>query len=295
MLPVVRVLRTGVLLLAVAAPAALTSSCNRMMRYPVRDPATYAGFAEDDLRTRLNPYLLTTAVFDRVVVEIDWVDGCEPAPKAVRRLERVLGTVLPAELEVEVVVDDRIERARWDRAVAAGAIDALAGESIDRLPDLVGRTEVVYVLYLPRHPDRPEAFGAAVPWTFERDGVVHEVSGLFVSRDNLERRALLWVTANRIDRSTLVHEFGHVLGLVADPRHAQARRHEHCRNPHCVMTHPFARSITYWALVGPLGARLPDDYCRECRRELARVQELWDEDARTNPDFAERLRARRRN
>jgi hypothetical protein len=62
----------------------------------------------------MNPYILNTILFDRLVIEIDWVEGCVPSAQAIRGLEKRLDQYLPAEMELSIEVDDEIPRERWD-------------------------------------------------------------------------------------------------------------------------------------------------------------------------------------
>ena len=285
--------RVAILLLGLLFLDVPPTACRAVLRYPGvgRKPLTAL-----QREIPLNPFILTNLVYRKLLIEVDWVEGCEPAPKALAALERVARKYCPAGKEIGILRDDEIPRKRWEEAMKAEkelgeGRNELAQHYIGHVPDEATRTEVVYVLYSPRPAAGEAAFGQSESWSVERGGRIVNVTGLSVFKDPVRRSAHLWVTADRIDAMTLVHEFGHVLGLVGNPAHAQLRLPDHCRNPDCVMTHPELRSILYYAFVGFLGARLPYDYCNQCQQDIRDAQRSWEARAAADPAFPHRLSA----
>src|SRR5213593_3302447 len=92
---------------------AATSACRYLLRSPVDH--LRPGQEEDRLLDRMNVSLLTNLVAKRLVIEVDWVEGCEPAPIALEALERVAREYCP--LEIRVVKDDVIPRRKWEGAL----------------------------------------------------------------------------------------------------------------------------------------------------------------------------------
>ena len=86
---------------------------------------------------------------------------------------------------------------------------------------------------------------------------------LHMYMDQIRDEARLWITGATIERTVLVHEAGHAIGL------------NHCTRPDCVMYKPRPEDGVWdWRMVlanlAPalfLG-RIPDDFCALCRRDL---------------------------
>jgi hypothetical protein len=256
-----------------------------MLRYPVVERSPGGGRDSVLLRT-MDPSLLSNFLGRRLVIEVDWVEGCEPAALALAGLERTARAYCPAGKEIVVRADDVIPRAEW-ASCPAGDTSPLANRHLDELPDEAEGTEVLYMLYLPRKaPDDLRSFGARGGWEIARGGRTVPVRGMVLYKEAIREHSHLWATAARMDRSTLVHEFGHLLGLVGNPAHMQSRLPGHCANPECVMAQPQWRSILYFTTAGLMGTRMPRDYCRECRADIRRAQQLWQERAAADPRFA---------
>ena len=270
--------------------ALVATGCSRILRYPVVEaPSADRGAA---LSTGMNAEILGAGFSQHLIVEIDWVEGCASAPLAVEYLERRLNQYLPEGKTSELLLDDEIPLDVWsaEEPVGGKREDAAVQQFLDHLPDNAEGVEVVYVLY---RPGSDSFFGYKHTWVVERAGEAVALDGITMFPEKFERTARLWVTPRRIDRNTLVHEFGHVLGLVCAHDHTQRDNPYHCANPRCIMTHPRLRSLVYWGLVGPLGARMPTDYCRECRADIREAQAIWGKSLKDDPDFVEAWREQR--
>jgi hypothetical protein len=240
-------------------------------RYPAVAPGgePYTAAA---LAAQLDPSLLAEGVSDRTVVEIDWVEGCKPGPQAVAGLDAILEKYSPPNHPVEIVVDQEIPHAEWDEPSSRDRlIEKYAG--VERAND--PRTAWRYVLFA---PSVGGFFGHSFNWAVTRGGVTIRVQGLVVSRSAHQRYALLWFDLDRLERMTLIHEFGHLFGLVGNPAHersAPAHR-RHCTNLHCVMAHPTLRVIASNFTAG-LFNRFMTDYCADCQADIRRAQAYWTE------------------
>ncbi len=259
----------GIVLIVVLVLVA-GSGCRALLRYPVEVPDPQRD-VDAIIQQNANPRLLTGRFGNRLRIEIDWVEGCAPTQKAIRGLEKRLDRYLAEEMRAEIVVDDEIPRAEWD-AIDRYDTHPLVEKYLDQLPD--DESEVVYVLYQPHHRGY---FGHTDSWMIERDGRLALVDGLAMFQDSIRRRSILWISAATIERTTLIHEFGHVLGLTNNPEHVQFGNPMHCSNPQCVMTHPRWRSVAYNFPRGFFTGTLPSNYCRACRADLERGRKLWEE------------------
>src|SRR5262249_53576439 len=123
------------------------------------------------------------------------------------------------------------------------------------------------------------------------------VSGLVVSRSAHRKYARLWISLDRLEEMTLIHEFGHLLGLVGNPTHEQsnpAHRH-HCTSLRCSMAHPRLRVILRSFPAGIFNQFITD-HCADCQADIRTAQAYWRDRVRAEPDYVahrERERAMR--
>lgn len=263
-------------------------SCVAIPRYPPVErgatPYPAARLAEE-----LDPWLLADGLSERVVVEIDWVAGARPGPRAVAGLDRVLRRYVPASVPVEVLLDDEIPEQAW-RSAGAHPESKLV-ESWAQTATAEPGVERRYALFLPTL--RHGLFGYSSDWSFLRDGEPIQVRGVVVSYDAHARYAKLWIDVDRLLRGTLIHEFGHQLGLVTNDRHERTARHWlHCTSLVCLMAHPTARVIARNAAKG-LFNKFPRDYCDRCQEDIRRAQAWWRERMAEDPGYVAARDARR--
>jgi hypothetical protein len=251
--------------------------------------------AEVALTEAMNPFVLTNLVSSRLVVEVDRVAGFEPSPAALSAAEHLLRTHCEEGKHVEVLLDDEIPRSEWEKAVGRPGLEALVARWLDRDPSDWGRTEIVYVLYAPDSGPwyAAEASGMTDRVTFSRGGTVATVQTVLLFTDEIRRDALLWITRAKIERATLVHELGHVMGLVANPAHAQPGDSRHCSVARCVMHTPGRRAGFVNGLSALFAGRIPSRYGKRCLDDLETAKRLWREHAATSPGYVRHLKAKR--
>jgi len=227
-------------------------------------------YPPEKLAVEFDQALLREGVSDRTVVEIDWVEGCKPGPQAIAGLEAILKKYSPPNHAVEIVVDQEIPRAEWDPlSWRERLIEKYAGVERASVP----RTAWRYVVFV---PEAGGFFGHTFVRSVTRDGVTTAVKGLVVSRSAHQKYALLWIDLDRLERMTLIHEFGHLFGLVGNPSHersAPAHR-QHCTDLHCLMAHPTLRVIARNFAVGIFNHYMTD-YCDACQADIRKAQAHW--------------------
>lgn len=260
-----------------------------MLRYPVEGPHPDRSLERETLDA-MNPFVLTDLVYRTLVVEVDAVEGYEPDPDALEALRATIREHADPGRAFVVVRDDTIPKAEYD--AAKGNVRELVERHLDRVPDLERSEEVVSVLYVPDAGGG--VFGYHTTWMFERDGQRVVVDGVVIGTDAIREHARLWIGPRKIERATLIHEFGHVLGLVGVSSHEQRRDPLHCSNPQCVMNHPRWRPILYNLPRALFTGRLPYAYCRDCRADIERAKRAWHEREKRDPYFADRLADERR-
>ena len=265
-------------------------ACRAAFRYPTAaDPV--ARPPDEVLRETMNPYLLTNLVSRRVVFEIDWVEGAAPHPKALAGFEATLRQHLPEGKELILRVDDEIPLWRWAAETGSFAERAARlGEYLDGDPAAWDRAELAWVLYVPGTEN--EFVGWTERLAVEADGAPRIVEAIFLFQETIRSKAALWITPTKSEKSVLVHEAGHLLGLVRNPTHEEQGNPGHCTEPPCVMAHQRTRAQFYNALPAFFAGKIPDDFGDRCRADIRRARELWAERA-DEPGYVERLKRRR--
>jgi len=162
----------------------------------------------------------------------------------------------------------------------------VAERFLDELPRPSEGHEAIYIAVIPHSLDDAGLYGHAHGWVVEREGRRRWIDGISLFHETISKTATLWVNAERIERATLIHEFGHLLGLVHNPAHTQKGNLGHCTSPKCVMTHPRWRSRVYWSTVGVLGKRMPTDFCHDCQADIVWAKGRWIAKARADPGYA---------
>lgn len=84
----------------------------------------------------------------------------------------------------------------------------------------------------------------------------------------------------KLEMQTLIHEYGHLLGLPTldhgyYPQYPLFDGGMHCVNPQCPLSKPRPRAILYNAPRVAFGREYAEDYCDECKRAIAEAQALW--------------------
>lgn len=104
---------------------------------------------------------------------------------------------------------------------------------------------------------------------------------LEVFQDELAKWSFLWLTRTRLEERTLLHEYGHLLGLGTNPEHAYDaafptnRYGFHCIYPECPLARLTAKSVLYAVYYTGLTLRSPKDYCEYCRRDIREARAVW--------------------
>jgi hypothetical protein len=88
------------------------------------------------------------------------------------------------------------------------------------------------------------------------------------------------IPERRLEEQTLVHEYGHLLGLPPCDHGYFARYPDfaegaHCVNPSCALSKPRPRAVLYGLYNTIFRRRYLEDYCDECRRAIALAKRAW--------------------
>lgn len=135
-------------------------------------------------------------------------------------------------------------------------------------------TSYVFVKYV---GERLPGFGRAYSRTV--DG--RTVYFILINQEAHRRwRGLL--PERRLEQQTLVHEYGHLLGLPTSdhgyyPNYPDFEGGMHCVNPDCALARPKWRALLYNAFHVAFGREYLDDYCDECRAAIEAARRYWRE------------------
>ena len=112
---------------------------------PHPPPATGA----EAIAATLNPFVLTGLVSERLLLEVDWVEGYRPSHEALLAAESVLREQCDEGRRIDVVIDDAIPRSTWEAHRGREGLERLVASRLDADPADWARVEVVYLLYAP--------------------------------------------------------------------------------------------------------------------------------------------------
>ena len=204
----------------------------------------------------------------RIHVEIDHPAGIRPHLAALSTLESRIENLTGQPVEIETNVED---------VPASGTIPLtkIVDEERDHrdTPQFAGGSAGIYILYVGgEYADGASVLGAAYSgYSVVVFRSVIEDAG--TPRPNGECAGIIGPTPCEIERAVLVHEVGHLLGLV-NINYASAEDHwdethgHHCSTTSCVM---------FWQieLGGPLAGPPPDDFDPACRADIAKIRGMW--------------------
>ncbi|HET9300317.1 MAG TPA: hypothetical protein VFO11_10255 [Candidatus Polarisedimenticolaceae bacterium] len=201
-----------------------------------------------------------------LTIEADWVAGCPPHPATVPALAALARKVRGG--DVRVLAGNEISREEWQR-LAPESLRSLV-EAHATVVDGIGSH--VYVMFVPRLQLDGRAFGTARSFMLEGRRTVRVV---FVDADTVRQPRVPGLPDSEIERATVLHEFGHLLGLVGDRSHAQKGDPQHCSGARCVMPGPTRKMMAAGAFRAVFQGRLPEDYCDACWSDIRRARVFY--------------------
>jgi hypothetical protein len=221
---------------------------------PWSTPAGYAG-----------PTILNAG---RITVELDHPAGLAPHPDAVARLDARIEDLTGQ--QVQVTVDEE--------AIASPAkatlTDVAALERRHRdSAHSGGGAAGLYILYLGgEYAEDAGVLGAAyLGYSVVVFRAVIGKAG--TPRPNGECAGIIGPTPCEVERAVLVHEVGHLLGLVninhdSKQDHWDEKQGHHCADQRCVM---------FWQIEvgGPLAGPPPDEFDPRCKADIAQIRAMW--------------------
>ena len=173
--------------------------------------------------------ILDDSVYKSLTVEIQYMRGFKPAPGTVEYFSNFLHTYLNKPWGINIVLSEII----WNGKDTLSKDEVLAIENEKRTQFASEDQIAIYVLFTNGiHPGN-KILGMAYRNT---SAVVY---GKAINNHSTKAGKL---TRQELESAVLLHEIGHLLGLVnkgTDPQslHIDAIHHDHCNNRKCLMYH----------------------------------------------------------
>ncbi len=205
---------------------------------------------------------LSNERYETLEIEIDFVDGFNPTTSAIQTLKDRIGTY--CQKSSVSVKQDPFDSG--DTSYTLEEVQAL--ESENRKGWRSGSTIVLHILYLNgEYEDDANVLGIA-----------YHADSFAIFKERIDDVATtdienpLLVSGADIERSVLVHEFGHLLGLVninyeSEVDHEDPDHPDHCDHEDCVMNAVLETSEIA-NFVNGLSTKPPTDFESDCVDDL---------------------------
>jgi hypothetical protein len=200
---------------------------------------------------------LAAAPYDSLVVEIDWVAGHEPPSESLDALGSALAELVNKPGGVDIVLDDELPP-QGSPSWTVAETESLEVAWRDRYRDLDAGVAVLYYLYVDGNSSADTDSGRVLGYAYHGSSLIMFAETIADTESGLPLQST-------VGEAVVVHELGHVLGLVnngvpmVEPHQDTAHGH-HDDDDGCIM---------YWAvetdaIVDLLlsGAPELDDACR---------------------------------
>lgn len=252
------------LLLACTSPLAPGSDDSRAATDDTQSTDDTAGPTQQqqNLRSGAGDFALDylqDSTYDSLLIEIDYVSGAAPDPDAVAALEAALADLCDKS-QITTRLDDELPPQGAPAWTVQQATD-LEVEWRDSYRDPESGQAVLYFLYLDGHSDLDSDAGRIL-------GYAVRGSSMVMFKDTIDSTGSGLPLAAGVEETVIVHELGHVLGLVnngvdmVEP-HQDTDHGKHDDDEGCIM---------YWAVetdavVDLLLSGAPD-FDASCRADL---------------------------
>ncbi len=177
--------------------------------------------------------------YPKLIVEVDWMvengKSFQPSGAVLAFLKQRLDERLNKPGGVTVSLGNEIQAAKS----AYGTADLREVESKERSTHTSGDTASIWIVFATRSADAATGSGQVI-------GIAYSGSSAAVFGATVEDHATFLVGADLIEKVTVVHEVGHLLGLVNGGT-PMVTPHEDTAHPrHSTSTH----SVMYWQVEG---------------------------------------------
>jgi hypothetical protein len=166
-------------------------------------------------------------------------------------------------------------------------------EALDALVDLASRYGGRPARWLRHEPNAPLELEPDTSYVFVRYvgtrtrhfGVASSemIDGrpvyVILINQEVHRKFRMFIPQAKLEEQTLVHEYGHHLGLPTPDHGYYPDGGMHCVNPNCALSKPRLKAILYNSFHIAFGREYLEDFCEECRRAIEAARKHWGESA----------------
>lgn len=231
--------------------------------------------------------LLVRPVTNPLAIDIAWVTGSEPNALALNAFSET-ARQLCGGCKVEIRLRTAVAKDDWERA---GSTEAAAAAQLAKLSAQPGGDRI-FVFYVPRgRSDDPSVGGSAQYLCYRQGSDVDCLPSITVVTDVPRARAPTWARVWVAEAAGLNHELFHLLGMVANPQHADVTSQGHCTSRSCLLRSALRR-VDFQLFRDELSALVPlPGLCAQCRQDIEDARRQW---SRLAPGEAAALLERRR-
>lgn len=250
-----RYIWVGICLLALG----LWWGCKKEPRSDSSDEANFS-YRERNFGASASDFL-SARRFTSLIVEVQYMEGFKPDEAALHNLRSFLQSTLHK--PEGIVFRQTMIPAVADTVVDNDAVRYIQKEHRSILPR--NGQMALYILYTNGRYENPNVLGHA----FNNTCIV-----MYGKTIKQHEQALSFPTQTTLETTVLLHEMGHLLGLLEKGKameidHEDTAHEAHCNNPTCVM---------YWSMsikpsFGPLVGDAIPCFDSACLRDLARKRE----------------------
>lgn len=200
--------------------------------------------------------------YDKIVVEVDYDSNTNPDNESLSLLRQRLVDV--CRKDVEIRLSDKFTVSKREYTIQdVHSIQNKYRNYHNQYIDFGKSVFYAFVLYL----DGKYSDGNVI-------GLAYSADSFCIFQENIKNNVNPFgvpPTARQVEKSVLVHEFGHLLGLVSRGedtayKYKEDTQHEHhCENKNCVMYHAIDTTDIISAF---LNQGTPNDFCESCRLEM---------------------------
>jgi hypothetical protein len=203
---------------------------------------------------------LVTPVNRRIVVVVEFVSGHPPEVAALDGLTKLIGHYGERPAKWVKHGAPRSPPLRWE------------GEELRATGPLDDDASYVFVRYV---GDELPHWGLAYV-TYAGGRVVYCIS---INQER-HRRWRGFIPERHLEQQTLVHEYGHLIGLPPSdhgyyPNYPDLVAGPHCVNPDCALALPRPRALLYGFFHTLIAKQYLEDYCATCRAAIAKAKSFF--------------------